>query len=157
MAILSRPQYVNPWQKHQESLPNWLHRSLTFERNKTHVEHHTRRIPVTTWQCELGKRMLSQCTCLTLQIPVLHIYGIGLGNHSECWYHDDIIKWKHFPRYWPFVCGLHRSLENSAHKGQWRGTLMFSLICVPINGWVNSRHAGDLRRYRAHYDVTLMP
>ena len=18
--------------------------------------------------------------------------------------HDDIIKWKHFPRYWPFVC-----------------------------------------------------
>ena len=22
--------------------------------------------------------------------------------------HDDVIKWKHFPRYWPFVRGIHR-------------------------------------------------
>ena len=34
--------------------------------------------------------------------------------------------------------------------------LMFSLICVWINGWVNNREAGDLRRYRGHYDVILM-
>ena len=33
---------------------------------------------------------------------------------------------------------------------------MFSLICVWINGWVNNREAGDLRRYRAHYDVIVM-
>ena len=45
---------------------------------------------------------------------------------------------------------------NSPHKGQWRGALMLSLICVWINGWVNNREAGDLRRYRAHYDVTVM-
>ena len=32
---------------------------------------------------------------------------------------------------------------------------MFSLICVWINGWVNNR-AGDLSRYRAHHDVTVM-
>ena len=25
-----------------------------------------------------------------------------------------------------------------------------------INGWVNNREAGELRRYRAHYDVTVM-
>ena len=37
--------------------------------------------------------------------------------------HDDVIKWKHFPRYWPFVGGIHRSPENSSHKGQWRGAL----------------------------------
>ena len=40
--------------------------------------------------------------------------------------HDDVIKWKHFPRYWPFVRGIHRSPVNSPHKGQWRGALMFS-------------------------------
>ena len=45
---------------------------------------------------------------------------------------------------------------NSPHKGQWRGALMFSLIYPGINGWVNNREAGDLRRYPAHYDVTLM-
>ena len=45
---------------------------------------------------------------------------------------------------------------NSPHNCQWRGALMFSLICVWINGWVNNREVGDLRRYRAHYDVTAM-
>ena len=66
------------------------------------------------------------------------------------------MKWKHFPRNWPFVRGIHRSPVNSPHKGQWRGALMFSLICVWINDWVNNREAGDLRRYRTHYDVIVM-
>ena len=35
--------------------------------------------------------------------------------------HDDVIKWKHFPRYWPFVRVIHRSPVQSPHKGQWRG------------------------------------
>ena len=70
--------------------------------------------------------------------------------------HDDVIKWKHFSRYWPFVWGIHRSPMNSPHKGQWRGALVFSLICAWINGWVNNGEAGDLRRHRAHYDVIVM-
>ena len=45
---------------------------------------------------------------------------------------------------------------SSPHKGQWRGALMFSLICAWINGWVNNREAGDWRRRRAHYDVIVM-
>ena len=65
------------------------------------------------------------------------------------------MKWKHFPRYWPFVRGIHRSPVNSPHKGQRRGTLMFSLICGWTNGWVNHRDAGDLRCHRTHYDVTV--
>ena len=70
--------------------------------------------------------------------------------------HDDVIKWTHFPRYWPFVRGIYQSPVNSPHKSQWRGALMFTLICTRINGWVNNREAGDLRRYRAHYDVIVM-
>ena len=69
---------------------------------------------------------------------------------------DDVIKWKHFPRNWPFVRGIHRSPVISPHKGQWRGVLVFSLIGVWINDWVNNDEAGDLRRYRAHYDVIVM-
>ena len=45
---------------------------------------------------------------------------------------------------------------NSPHKGQWRGALMFSLIYTRINGWVKNVEAGDLRRHRIHYDVTVM-
>ena len=71
-------------------------------------------------------------------------------------YHDDVIKWKHFLRSSSFVQGIHRSPVNSPHKGQWRGTLMFSLICAWINGWGNNGEASDLRRHPAHYDVTVV-
>ena len=51
---------------------------------------------------------------------------------------------------------------NSPVPGEFRSqrpvtrALIFPLICVWINGWVNNREAGDLRRYRAHYDVRIM-
>ena len=49
-----------------------------------------------------------------------------------------------------------QSPVNSTHKGQWRGALILPLICVWTNAWVNNRDAGDLWRYRVHYDVTIM-
>ena len=52
--------------------------------------------------------------------------------------------------------GIHRLPVNSPHTDQWRGALMFSLICAWTNGWVNNQGAGDMRRHRAHYDVTVM-
>ena len=79
----------------------------------------------------------------------------GLLLTSSTW-HDDVIKWKHFPRYWPFVRGIHRSPVNSPHKGQWCGALMFPLICAWINALVNTREAGDLRRHPAYFDVIVM-
>ena len=76
------------------------------------------------------------------------------GNVQDI--HDDVIKWKHFPRNWPFVRGNSPVPVNSPLKGQWRGTLMFSLICVWINGWANNRKVGNLSRNRGHYDVIAM-
>ena len=75
-------------------------------------------------------------------------------SHSNL--HDDVIKWKHFPRNWPFVRGIHQWAVNSPHKGQWHGSLIFSLICAWTNGWVDNRNAGDLRRHHANWDVTVM-
>ena len=60
----------------------------------------------------------------------------------------NVIKW---PRYWPFVRGIHRWPVNSPLKGQWRGALMFPLTCAWINSWGNNPEAGDLRHHRAHY------
>ena len=42
------------------------------------------------------------------------------------------------------------------HKCQWRGALMFSLICAWTNGWANNWDAGDLRRHLAHYVAIVM-
>ena len=82
------------------------------------------------------------------QIRGLLLFVLWHENNDQNY--DDVIKWNHFPRYWPFVRGIHRSPVNSPHKDQWRGALMFSLICTWINGWVNKRKAGDLRRRRTH-------
>ena len=72
----------------------------------------------------------------------------------------DVAWWRHqmetFSALLALCVGIHRSPVNSPHKGQWRGALMFSLICVRINGWVNNGDAGDLRRQCAHYDVSVM-
>ena len=53
--------------------------------------------------------------------------------------YDDVIKWKHFPRYWPVT----RSFD-------------VFLICAWINGWINNGETGDLRRHRSHYDGIVM-
>ena len=62
--------------------------------------------------------------------------------------HDNVIKWKHFPRNWPFVWGIHRSREIPTQRPV--------MICVWINDWVNNREAGNLRRHRGYYDVNVM-
>ena len=67
-----------------------------------------------------------------------HTRGKGKQVMWRVELHDDVIKWKYFPRYWPFVRGIHRLPVNSPHKGQWRGALMFSLICACMNDWVHS-------------------
>ena len=85
-----------------------------------------------------------------------YIVALCIHSHGTRKWRWIIIKWKHFPRYWPFVRGIHPSPVNSPHKGQWRGALMLSLISARISGWVNNGDAGDLRRHRAHYDVTVM-
>ena len=94
----------------------------------------------------------------TLHICLIYKYtGSNKSlDHTASLPHDDVIKWKHFPRNWPFVREIHRSPVNFPHKGQWRGALMFSLIYAWINDWVNNREAGDLRRQHGHYDVIVM-
>ena len=48
------------------------------------------------------------------------------------------------------------TLPFTAEKYQWRGALMFSVICAWTNGWANNRDAGVLKGHRSHYNVTLM-
>ena len=62
--------------------------------------------------------------------------------------HYDVIKWKHFPRYWPFVRRIHRS-----QRSQRPVTRSFDIFCAWINGWVNNREACYLRR---QYDVIVI-
>ena len=70
--------------------------------------------------------------------------------------HDDVIKLKHFPRYWPFVQGIHQSPVNSHQHAQRPVTRSFDVFFDLPHGWVNSRQAGDLRCHFAHYDVIVM-
>ena len=51
------------------------------------------------------------------------------------------------------LCEGNSPVTGHPNKGQWHAALVFSLICTWINGWVNNREAGDLRRRRVYYDV----
>ena len=113
------------------------------------------------WKTAASPLLTHQRYCSLALCHNEHIYGMrmgdlyGLDKGTVC-LHDDVIKWNHFPRYWPFVRGIHRSPVNSPDKGQWRGALMFSFTCAWINAWVNNREAGNFWRHRAHYDVIVM-
>ena len=78
------------------------------------------------------RKYISQC--LLQNISKFACWTISIEWHQHPWFwlcgHDDVIKWKHLPRYWPFVRRIHRSPVNSPHRGQWRGASMFSLICA---------------------------
>ena len=99
-----------------------------------------------------------------LQTVMMRAICMGDNNHE-----DIAAIWAGMTRIWKPIM-MTSSMEiffallaicagnpvNSPHKGQWRGALMFSMICVWINDWANNREAGDLRRYRAHYDARVM-
>ena len=96
------------------------------------------------------------CVCVYFQHGIMDIINISItmcsGAEPGCigsnkpenrrlygavWNHDD--QMETFSRYWPFVdvCDVF-------------------FICSSINGWLNNRETGDLRRHRAHYDATVM-
>ena len=71
--------------------------------------------------------------------------------------HDDVIKWKHFPRYTGPLCGEFTGprwipLTKASDAELW----CFLWSALGINGWINTRDAGDLRHDRAHCDVIVM-
>ena len=105
---------------------------------------------------DLGGNNSTMGQVLVWRCQVTSHYSIPYGHRPSKAQYNDVIKWKHFPRYWLFVRGIPRWPVNYPHKGQWRGALMFSLNCAWINGWVNNREAVNLRRRRAHYDITVI-
>ena len=50
------------------------------------------------------------------KIEMKYLHGIYVMCIIKKQSHDDVIKWKHFPRYWPFVRGIHRSPVNSPQR-----------------------------------------
>ena len=70
-------------------------------------------------------------------------------------YHDDLMKWKHFLRYWP-LCERN-PLVTSGFPSHRPVMQSFDVsVDLRLNGWANNRDAGDLRRHRAHHHVIIM-
>ena len=105
------------------------------------------------WQHSNSFEFFLECMAESLSCSV---------GHFKMTWPLKLIWWRHQMEIFPALLalcsgrGIQRSPVNSQHKGQWHGTLMFSLICAWINGWVNNREAGDLRCHLVHYDVTVM-
>ena len=54
--------------------------------------------------------------------------------------HDDVIKWKHFLRYWPFVRGIHRSGEFPAQGPVTRSFDVF--FDLSLKKWLSKQSRG---------------
>ena len=91
-------------------------------------------------------RFISNYLCLSIETVVCVVCYTMPG---------DVIKLNHFPRYWPFVRGIHRSQVNSPHKGQWRGASIFDLR---LNKQLYKKYWGWWFEtpYCAYYDVIIM-
>ena len=65
-----------------------------------------------------------------------HRSGARESNSTKTWWRHQMETFSALLA----ICvrGIHRSLVNSLHKGQWCGALAFSLICAWINGWINT-------------------
>ena len=81
---------------------------------------------------------LFEQACASFCVCLLPLFLCNSGNEHQ---NNDVIKWKHYPHYWPFVWGIHQPPVKSPHKGQWRRTLMFSLICA-LNKWLSKQPWG---------------
>ena len=125
------------------------------------------------WQLSCQARLCLYCE----YISVLFTLEINILFHISWivdFYAGGVNMYLHlflFVRHWEDTCcsnhlswwrhqletfsALLELCANSPHKGQWRGALMFPLICAWSVSWVK-RYAGDMRRYRTHYDVTVM-
>ena len=109
-------------------------------------------------------RFPSQASSYKMQTWTEHCLALISWSSFLVWNHWAMFMngswWRHqtetFSALLAFVRAIHRSPVKSSHKGQWRGSMMLSLVCVRINGWVKNHEAGDLERHRAHYDVIVM-
>ena len=100
------------------------------------------------------------------QIGMITLYPASLSLYSTYWI-EQFSPGVWFKSWWhnqiETVLALLALLsgEFTGHRwipltGQWRGALMFSLICAWTKGCANNWDAGDLRSHRAHYDVSVM-
>ena len=61
-----------------------------------------------------AKRLSKQSSRRLFETPLCSLWRHCIGLHVM---YDDVIEWKQFPRYWPFVWGTHRSPVNFRYKG----------------------------------------
>ena len=97
------------------------------------------------WTCWWHIKIVLEWLCLFklwIKFVKLNAFnGIMCSWWNKSQQHDDVIKWKHFPHYWPFVRGIHWSPVDSPYKGQWCGALMVSLIlCMSKRLNIQLRH-----------------
>ena len=113
-----------------------------------HIQiHHVRSLKMVESLNILSDKIFSQTLLGPSLIPVVfHSFAMSWWRHQM----------ETFSAQLALCAGNSPVPVNSPHKGQCRGALMFSLICVWINGWVNNREAGGLRRHRGHFDVCVM-
>ena len=98
------------------------------------------------------------CCALLCRGYLISYFCIGMINQPTLFkaalVHDDVIKWKNFPRWWPFVRGIHRSRWfETPSRSLWRhcnGRQCYLLSTPGIRNFVMKWH------YSSCYKVIIL-
>ena len=138
-------QDISPWITMNKTI--FAHRLLVSLALFTFCKQHHNLLHSKLWAQQLWRDRMKRYLSDSLVIDFIH----GVIQSRSCkngiyQQHDDVIKWKHFPRYWPFVRWIPRTPVTRNFD------VFFDLS---LNKRL-SKQSGDLRRHQTHYDVIVM-
>ena len=100
------------------------------------ANHQHQILPYNDWT----RHRLTKCILLLTSQASNTVSFVSISRKS--WWRHQI---ETFSALLALCAGNYQSPLDSPHKGQWRGALMFSLICAWTNGWANNRDAVTLK------------
>ena len=144
--------HTNPHIKHIHTRQTQIYKGLTDCQPHTLWYYRADSRPAPSqWETSLQSNTVSNWLGANLWLASPVIHGVPI---AKAWWRHQMAKFSVLLA----LCAGNSPVTdlNSPHKGQWRGVLMFSLICAWTNGWVINPCVGDFRRHCVHYDVTVM-
>ena len=86
---------------------------------------------------------------LTVSLSTISVLNTGVNQG----YHEDVVSWKRFPHYWPFVRGIHRWPVNSPRKGPVMRIVDAYFVVIVENFWTNHRVVGNTMKNNMSLDI----
>ena len=104
----------NSWKFHDDTMRGTLSKRCDKRTDGRTDRQAERSVLGAAWS-QLTMMMIIVIMIMAIVMVIIYMFAEMYDTLACHWgpprddHHDDVIKWKHVPRYWPFVRGFHRS------------------------------------------------